>query len=71
MHEPYATDTLLSVPGERYDVLVHFPEPAGTTLAPQTVYHDLGHDIPDTGPQDILRVELKGRASKPAELPDE
>jgi FtsP/CotA-like multicopper oxidase with cupredoxin domain len=68
---PYSTDTLLIVPGERYDVLVDFPDPSGTELTLQTVYYDRGHDIPDAGPQSVLQIQVTGSSSQTADLPEQ
>ncbi len=56
LSEPYATETLLVTPGERYDVLVTFDAAAGNSAVLQTVHYDRGHEIPDPGPQDLLEV---------------
>ena len=56
--QPYDVDQLLLAPGERYDVLVRLPATPGTSLALRTVHHDRGHDIPDPGPIDLVRVDL-------------
>jgi FtsP/CotA-like multicopper oxidase with cupredoxin domain len=65
--QPYTTKTLLVTPGERYDVLVTFDERAGASPALQTVHYDRGHDLPDSGPQDLMRIILgpPGQAPKP------
>jgi FtsP/CotA-like multicopper oxidase with cupredoxin domain len=66
--ESYAVDTLLVVPGERYDVLVELADKPGSVVPLQTVHYDRGHDIPDQGPLDLVEFELG--ASKPgAALP--
>lgn len=70
LSEPYTTQTLLIVPGERYEVLVEFPDDAGSELALQTVYYDRGHDIPDVGPQRVFELQVKGKSAKPRALPD-
>ena len=68
--QPYSTDTLLITPGERYDVLVTFEGSAGATAALETVHYDRGHDIPDPGPQDLLRVPVGPAVpAPPAPLP--
>lgn len=56
--ESYVVDTLLVVPGERYDVLVDLSDAPGSVVALQTVYYDRGHDIPDQGPLDLAELEL-------------
>jgi FtsP/CotA-like multicopper oxidase with cupredoxin domain len=66
--QPYSTDTLLITPGERYDVLVTFDGSPGATAALQTIHYDRGHDIPDPGPQDLLRVDY-GPTVVPAPAP--
>ena len=68
--QPYSTDTLLITPGERYDVLVTFEGSAGATAALETIHYDRGHDIPDPGPQDLLRVAVgPAVTAAPAPLP--
>jgi FtsP/CotA-like multicopper oxidase with cupredoxin domain len=68
---PYEVETLLIAPGERYEVLVEPQGRAGSSLALQTVHYDRGHDIPDTGPKDILRVDLiDGGTATDTSLPD-
>jgi FtsP/CotA-like multicopper oxidase with cupredoxin domain len=64
--QPYAADTLLITPGERYEVLVDVPA-AGTSL--QNVYYDRGHDLPDPGPIDLFQVRVHGTAPAPPPLP--
>ena len=71
LHEPYDTETLLIVPGERYEVLVDFPDRAGTELSLQTVYYDRGHDIPDVGPQTVFKLRVAGVTAKHTDLPDQ
>ncbi|MFZ5894732.1 MAG: multicopper oxidase family protein [Myxococcota bacterium] len=56
----YVIDTLLVVPGERYDVLVDLSATPGSVVPIQTVYYDRGHDIPDQGPLDLAELELGG-----------
>ncbi len=69
--QPYETETLLVTPGERYDVLVTFDGSPGDSGALETVYYDRGHDIPDPGPQDLLRVAYGAAApTQPAPLPE-
>jgi FtsP/CotA-like multicopper oxidase with cupredoxin domain len=66
--QPYETETLLVTPGERYDVLVAFDgTPAG---ALETVHYDRGHDLPDPGPQELLRIAYGDAGAAPAPLPD-
>jgi FtsP/CotA-like multicopper oxidase with cupredoxin domain len=67
---PFAADTLLITPGERYDVLVAFDGNAGTHASLQTVFYDRGHDIPDPGPLDLLDVVLGPSLGAPASLPE-
>ena len=69
--EPYTTETLLIAPGERYEVLVDIPDAAGSALSLQTVHYDRGHDIPDPGPQSVLKIQVSGTARKAEALPDE
>lgn len=54
--EPYATETLLVAPGERYDVLVTLRGDLGSAVALQTLHYDRGHNVPDPGPKDLLEV---------------
>ena len=69
--QPYEAETLLVTPGERYDVLVTFGKSPGDSGVLQTVYYDRGHDIPDPGPLDLLRVAYGAAApAQPAPLPD-
>jgi FtsP/CotA-like multicopper oxidase with cupredoxin domain len=68
--QPYATDTLLVTPGERYDVLVTFEGSPGATAVLETLHYDRGHDIPDPGPQDLLRVDYGAATPAPPPLPD-
>lgn len=62
---PYAVDTLLVAPGERYEVAIDFDDEPGAELALETIYYDRGHDIPDQGPLKMLTLEVgpKGKAS--------
>jgi FtsP/CotA-like multicopper oxidase with cupredoxin domain len=69
--QPASVDTLLVTPGERYDVLVTFDAMPGSEAVLQNVYYDRGHDIPDPGPQDLLRIAYGAAApAPPAALPD-
>ena len=56
---PYTTETLLIVPGERYEVLVELHGAVGGELPLQTVYYDRGHDIPDVGPETIMTLHFE------------
>jgi len=68
--EPVATESLLITPGERYDVLVTFDGEPGGEVTLQNIYYDRGHDLPDLGPQDLLRVRYGARAAAAAPLPE-
>jgi FtsP/CotA-like multicopper oxidase with cupredoxin domain len=66
---PYAADTVLIAPGERYDVLVDFDGEPGTHVTLDTIYYDRGHNIPDEGPKPLFEVvygDQPGDAPKPA-----
>lgn len=70
---PYATDTLLIAPGERYEVLVSFDEAEGSRTKLETLYYDRGHELPDQGPRLLAEVVVAGRIERalrpvPAEL---
>jgi FtsP/CotA-like multicopper oxidase with cupredoxin domain len=65
--EPYVTETLLIAPGERYEVIVELAEPG----ALRTIFYDRGHDIPDTGPIDIIAITQNGEAEPLPALPSE
>lgn len=67
--EPYAVETLLIAPGERYDVLVTFDRPPPGRLALQTLHYDRGHEIPDPGPKDILEIVYGPAGDPPPPLP--
>ena len=67
--EPYATETLLVTPGERYDVLVTFDADVGKSAVLQTVHYDRGHEIPDPGPQDLLEVSYGPSMGEAGPLP--
>ncbi len=56
--EPYTTERLLVAPGERYEVLVELVGSPGEEIPLQTVHYDRGHNIPDPGPLELLRVRL-------------
>lgn len=66
--EPYATRTLLVTPGERYDVLVTFDERAGANPVLQTVHYDRGHELPDVGPKDLMKISFGPAAQTPEPL---
>jgi len=68
--EPYASDALLIAPGERYDVLVTFDGSEGGSAVLQTMHYDRGHDIPDPGPQDLLKVAYGPSIETPRALPE-
>jgi FtsP/CotA-like multicopper oxidase with cupredoxin domain len=69
--EPYSTDTLLIVPGERYDVLVDLQGRVGSPLALETLYYDRGHNAPDPGPEPVLTLDFRTDSRKePAPLPE-
>jgi FtsP/CotA-like multicopper oxidase with cupredoxin domain len=67
--QPYSAETLLVTPGERYDVLITFERNAGTRAALETVHYDRGHNIPDPGPQELLRISYGAAAAAPPPLP--
>jgi FtsP/CotA-like multicopper oxidase with cupredoxin domain len=56
--DPYAADTLLIAPGERYDVLVELEGEAGSEVALETIHYDRGHEVPDPGPQRVMTLKL-------------
>lgn len=62
---PYATETLLIAPGERYDVLVEIA--SDTSL--QTLHYDRGHDIPDPGPLELVPIRVGPAGPPPPPLP--
>ena len=67
---PYEAETLLIAPGERYDVLVELAGAVGTEVSLETIHYDRGHDIPDPGPQQVLRLlTVSERAAPHASLP--
>jgi FtsP/CotA-like multicopper oxidase with cupredoxin domain len=67
--QPYTTQALLVAPGERYDVLVTFDPRADADPVLQTIHYDRGHDLPDLGPQDLMRISLEAAAEPPGPLP--
>jgi FtsP/CotA-like multicopper oxidase with cupredoxin domain len=67
---PYETERVLLAPGERYDVLVELAGAAGDELALRTVHYDRGHNIPDPGPIDLVRIALAAPDDAPDPLPD-
>lgn len=69
LEAPYTAEQLLIAPGERYEVLVEFPEAAGTSLELQTVFYDRGHHVPDPGPLDLATIEVRSHERDVAPLP--
>lgn len=70
LSRPYASETLLVAPGERYDVLVDLNGKNGSEIALETLHYDRGHEVPDPGPQRVLRLAFGSRAAQgPAPLP--
>ena len=67
--QPYSAATLLVTPGERYDVLVTFDGSPGSAAVLEAVHYDRGHDLPDPGPQLLLRIAY-GAAGATTPLPD-
>ena len=68
--EPYATESLLIAPGERYEVLVTFDGKAGARLQLETSHYDRGHNVPDPGVKPLMSVMVgAARASPPMPLP--
>jgi FtsP/CotA-like multicopper oxidase with cupredoxin domain len=65
---PYETETLLIVPGERYEVIVEPKESPGTPLALETIHYDRGHAIPDPGPRPLLKVSFQAAAAAGAAM---
>jgi len=66
---PYATDTLLIAPGERYDVLVTFDQPKAERLTLQTAFYDRGQVNPDPRSLDLLEVVYGPAGPVPLPLP--
>jgi FtsP/CotA-like multicopper oxidase with cupredoxin domain len=64
--EPFSTDTLLVVPGERYDVLVTFDAPPA---ALETAYYDRGQDERTAAARPLVRVALGAPARELSPLP--
>jgi FtsP/CotA-like multicopper oxidase with cupredoxin domain len=70
LEQPYSTERLLVAPGERYEVLVELQGERGAELALQTLHYDRGHNIPDPGPLELVRLQLTSVApTAPAPLP--
>lgn len=69
VRESYATPRLLVAPGERYEVVVELAGELGDRIALQTVHYDRGHEIPDPGPIDIVKIELVASGTAPEPLP--
>jgi FtsP/CotA-like multicopper oxidase with cupredoxin domain len=67
--QPYETDTLLIAPGERYEVLVEFPDATGRELSLATLPYARGQSQPDNDPLPVLSVVVAGTAAKTAALP--
>ena len=65
--EPYTTDTLLVTPGERFDLLVELRGTVGSELPLETVYYDRGHEVPDVGPQPVVKLRFAAEALAPLE----
>ena len=68
--EPYAAESLLIAPGERYEVLVTFEGKPGSRLELKTSHYDRGHNVPDPGVKPLMNVDVgAARASAPGPLP--
>jgi FtsP/CotA-like multicopper oxidase with cupredoxin domain len=68
---PYATDTLLIAPGERYEVLVTFASTDRDRRSVlQTIHYDRGHNIPNPGPLDLLEVKVQSSDKASAAAPE-
>lgn len=71
LEAPYATDTLLIAPGERYDVIVELRGQPDSEVALETIHYDRGHEVPDPGPQNVLTLRLgKAPSSRRKALPE-
>ena len=68
--EPYLTETLLVIPGERYEVLVDLQDRPGSELTLETVHYDRGHDVPDPGPRAVFTIAVGEKARAAAPLRD-
>jgi FtsP/CotA-like multicopper oxidase with cupredoxin domain len=66
---PYWTDTLLVVPGERYDVLVTFSGEPGARRQLETIAYDRGQTDSQDGPQRLLQIDQGPAGAAPAGLP--
>jgi FtsP/CotA-like multicopper oxidase with cupredoxin domain len=67
---PYRADTLMVVPGERYEVLIDFDDAPGTELSLETIFYDRGHGVPDPGPATLLSLEVGAAGSaRPGPMP--
>ena len=62
--KPYTTDTLLIVPGERYEVLVSFDDPEGTRTMLETLHYDRGHELPDQGARPLAEIVVGPRSDR-------
>jgi FtsP/CotA-like multicopper oxidase with cupredoxin domain len=51
-------------------VLVELDAVPGDQLALRTIYYDRGHNIPDTGPSDIVTIAITDEGPTPAALPE-
>jgi len=67
---PYQANRVLVAPGERYEIVVSFlPADVDKPLSLQTVHYDRGHNIPDPGPLDLLKLTVTPPSSAEP-LPD-
>lgn len=67
---PYEVETLLIAPGERYDVLVDLQGAVGSEISLETIHYDRGHEIPDPGPQPVVKLRFTSQTTAPlATLP--
>ncbi len=65
--EPYQASTLLVAPGERYDVIVEIEAPTDSTLTLQSVFYDRGHGMRDTGPDELMQIQVTEAVARPLE----
>ncbi|MEJ7728562.1 MAG: multicopper oxidase family protein [Polyangiaceae bacterium] len=62
---PYQVETLLISPGERYDIIVETTAASGEALVLRDAYYDRGHNLPDNGPKDLLKVNMGPAVAAP------
>jgi FtsP/CotA-like multicopper oxidase with cupredoxin domain len=67
--QPYAADSILVAPGERYEVLVELSGAPGEVIPVETIYYFRAHGLPFADPEPVFTVKIGAESASPGPMP--